>query len=400
MTTIISTLMASMAPLQAVIGTVFIIFVAFSVLAVQFWTDLPRLQCPSPTVICTGSMILDPAELGCVCTALNITDGGPGHFQLRNGEWSRVKTIPASLDMTGDFITQLEGCEGVPKMEELFYCDGLGAIKFDNIFWTMVVVFQTITLEGWTEIMYLVDNSTEGSFGWLYFVSVAFFAGLFVIQLLLAVITKSYSDVAADERAQASGDMNQWLANAVGFWMDHSPLELEVPPDTLITKHFQLMLDKEPSNDSESPWSPYQTSTPNSAAGADSGDGDASGVALTLRRLTLAEIVAGVDLLWEEIIGASPLPAAVSSSKYVGVYASSINVSARRGSEQDCRRGPNQLALEAAFDAKKPIKNVETFRLLLEHAVMYNKLLAIFEDFDANDDGEIDMQEFVMIVVR
>eukprot|EP01047_Picozoa_sp_COSAG01_P111433 COSAG01_NODE_40219_length_466_cov_1.043597_1_plen_106_part_01 len=98
------------------------------------------------------------------------------------------------------------------------YCDSYGAIRFDNILWTMVAVFQTITMEGWTSIMYTVDATSENSVGWLFFVCVVFFAGMFVVQLLLAVITKSYSDIASEERKMASGSLNEWLSSAVREW--------------------------------------------------------------------------------------------------------------------------------------------------------------------------------------
>ena len=128
MTTIISTLLASMKPLRAVIGTVLIIFVAFSVLAVQFWTELPRFLCASPTEICSSAMILDPVQLGCLCEPANITNGGAGSYRLgpagsdgENQEWARYKEIPAGLS-----AASVAPCVGGPKMEEWLYCDGLG----------------------------------------------------------------------------------------------------------------------------------------------------------------------------------------------------------------------------------------------------------------------------------
>jgi signal transduction histidine kinase len=106
----------------------------------------------------------------------------------------------------------------------------------------MVVVFQTVTLEGWTDIMYTVDSTSELSLGWLYFVLVAFFAGLFVVQLLLAVITKSYSDVAAEERAELSADIHDWLGHAITFWMRQSPLTIQMPNEQLVADHFEMMM--------------------------------------------------------------------------------------------------------------------------------------------------------------
>jgi len=96
--------------------------------------------------------------------------------------------------------SDISSCVGEPRVEDWFYCDSQGAIRFDNFFYSVVAVFQVITLEGWTDIMYTVDDATEFSVAWMFFVAIVLFVGMFVIQLLLAVITKAYSDEAQKER--------------------------------------------------------------------------------------------------------------------------------------------------------------------------------------------------------
>eukprot|EP01051_Picozoa_sp_SAG22_P025890 SAG22_NODE_7892_length_700_cov_0.710483_1_plen_148_part_01 len=54
MTTIMATLISSVHQLKDVLLIVILIFFIFSILAVQFWTELPRLQCDSPLTLCTA----------------------------------------------------------------------------------------------------------------------------------------------------------------------------------------------------------------------------------------------------------------------------------------------------------------------------------------------------------
>ena len=91
-----------------------------------------------------------------------------------------------------------------------FYCDSMGAISFDNIGTTMMAIFQSVTLEGWTDIMYRTDeleNPIRGG-GWVYFIMLIFFAGLFVVNLALAVIAESYGE-ATDEEETREAEMEE-----------------------------------------------------------------------------------------------------------------------------------------------------------------------------------------------
>lgn len=73
-----------------------------------------------------------------------------------------------------------------------------GITSFDNFLWSVNTIFQCITLEGWTPIMYwTMDATTVWSF--LYFVVLIWVGGFFVLQLALAVVTDSYADMAEDE---------------------------------------------------------------------------------------------------------------------------------------------------------------------------------------------------------
>ena len=191
MTTIMATLISSVHQLKDVLLIVILIFFIFSILAVQFWTELPRLQCDSPLTLCTAEDIVDAGQIGCVCASAGINRT----LEQVDGHWTRTKQMSSAANES-----DISSCVGEPRVEDWFYCDSQGAIRFDNFFYSVVAVFQVITLEGWTDIMYTVDDATEFSVAWMFFVAIVLFVGMFVIQLLLAVITKAYSDEAQKER--------------------------------------------------------------------------------------------------------------------------------------------------------------------------------------------------------
>eukprot|EP00899_Mesostigma_viride_P026282 jgi/Mesvir1/6839/Mv09018-RA.1 len=69
---------------------------------------------------------------------------------------------------------------------------GDSIIGFDNIFLSLLTIFQCITLEGWTDIMYRVgDWSTQWTN--LYFVCLIFCGPFFIINLFLAVLKSKFA---------------------------------------------------------------------------------------------------------------------------------------------------------------------------------------------------------------
>ena len=66
-------------------------------------------------------------------------------------------------------------------------------ISFDNILYSLVSVFQTITLEGWSDIM-MYSQETFSYFSVFYFLPLVFFGSYLILNLSIAVITSNFSD--------------------------------------------------------------------------------------------------------------------------------------------------------------------------------------------------------------
>jgi hypothetical protein len=76
-----------------------------------------------------------------------------------------------------------------------------GTFSFDNILLSMMNIFQIITLEGWTDMMYIVRD-TERTFAYDALFLLCVVLGSFVILNLMVAVQASYLDQAFEEEEQ------------------------------------------------------------------------------------------------------------------------------------------------------------------------------------------------------
>ncbi|XP_029463873.1 voltage-dependent L-type calcium channel subunit alpha-1F [Rhinatrema bivittatum] len=82
-----------------------------------------------------------------------------------------------------------------------------GITNFDNFFFAMLTVFQCITMEGWTDVLYWMQDAMGYELPWLYFVSLIIFGSFFVLNLVLGVLSGEFSK--EREKAKARGDFQK-----------------------------------------------------------------------------------------------------------------------------------------------------------------------------------------------
>ena len=63
--------------------------------------------------------------------------------------------------------------------------------SFDNILYALLAVFQSVTLEGWAQIMVMVQKGFS-RYVFLYFVPLTFIGAYFFLNLTLAVLKIEY----------------------------------------------------------------------------------------------------------------------------------------------------------------------------------------------------------------
>ncbi|XP_061634035.1 voltage-dependent R-type calcium channel subunit alpha-1E [Phyllopteryx taeniolatus] len=68
-----------------------------------------------------------------------------------------------------------------------------GITQFDNILFAVLTVFQCITLEGWTTVLYNVDDALGPSWNWLYFIPLIIIGSFFVLNLVLGVLSGEFA---------------------------------------------------------------------------------------------------------------------------------------------------------------------------------------------------------------
>lgn len=64
-----------------------------------------------------------------------------------------------------------------------------GITNFDNFGLAMLTVFQCITLEGWTDMLYYIQDAMGNSWQWIYFISMVILGAFFVMNLILGVLS-------------------------------------------------------------------------------------------------------------------------------------------------------------------------------------------------------------------
>lgn len=64
-----------------------------------------------------------------------------------------------------------------------------GITNFDNFGLAMLTVFQCVTMEGWTTVMYNINDAVGNMWPWIYFVSLIIIGSFFVLNLVLGVLS-------------------------------------------------------------------------------------------------------------------------------------------------------------------------------------------------------------------
>jgi Ion transport protein len=73
-----------------------------------------------------------------------------------------------------------------------------GATNFDNIFYSILMVFVCVTLEGWSDIQRMIQQGMTNVM-FLYFVPLVFIGAFFLLNLTMAVINSKFTEAHKDQ---------------------------------------------------------------------------------------------------------------------------------------------------------------------------------------------------------
>ncbi|KAM9475444.1 voltage-dependent R-type calcium channel subunit alpha-1E [Clarias gariepinus] len=68
-----------------------------------------------------------------------------------------------------------------------------GITQFDNILFAVLTVFQCITMEGWTTVLYNANDALGPTWNWLYFIPLIIIGSFFVLNLVLGVLSGEFA---------------------------------------------------------------------------------------------------------------------------------------------------------------------------------------------------------------
>ncbi|XP_063742041.1 voltage-dependent R-type calcium channel subunit alpha-1E-like isoform X1 [Eleginops maclovinus] len=88
---------------------------------------------------------------------------------------------------------------GVRKCPEGYDCNDTwigpndGITQFDNILFAVLTVFQCITMEGWTAVLYNTNDALGTTWNWMYFIPLIIIGSFFVLNLVLGVLSGEFA---------------------------------------------------------------------------------------------------------------------------------------------------------------------------------------------------------------
>ncbi|XP_075986928.1 muscle calcium channel subunit alpha-1-like isoform X2 [Anticarsia gemmatalis] len=130
---------------------------------------------------------------------------GKMHKTCYNKYTDEMMDAPHPCDVDNGFNCSMIGED--MECREGWIGPNFGITNFDNFGLSMLTVFQCITLEGWTDVMYNIQDAMGNSWEWLYFVSMVILGAFFVMNLILGVLSGEFSK--EREKAKNRGDFQK-----------------------------------------------------------------------------------------------------------------------------------------------------------------------------------------------
>ena len=189
---LVVTLLRSLPMLFDVLILVFFAFFIFGIIGVQLFMSKTSQRCAilgNPAAGCESCGLQDAAgytgcDTSCVIPAAPtwVYQGGEDGDVLCSGP--RWNSYPDRGDAGGGNACPAGQYCVQQRKQDL---PNFGFSNFDNIAWAWLTIFQCISMEGWTNIMYMVMDTTS-TWTWPYFVVLIVFGSFFAVNLALAVL--------------------------------------------------------------------------------------------------------------------------------------------------------------------------------------------------------------------
>ncbi|KAJ1455949.1 Ion transport protein-domain-containing protein [Pelagophyceae sp. CCMP2097] len=170
-------------------------------------SDYAHPRRPALDVGADGYLPLD-IERGPTTCGSNFDADGHARFKFMPPLYTKQllrKHVPKKLDDWGRFPSGLFASLYPEFIEDLNF----GYTNFDNLGYAFVSLFQAVTMEGWTDIMYQCMNVATPFWALTLFVSLFACGSMLVLNLVLGVIADTLSD---EEQAEEEQEQEEHLA--------------------------------------------------------------------------------------------------------------------------------------------------------------------------------------------
>uniref|UniRef100_A0A5F8GDC3 Voltage-dependent R-type calcium channel subunit alpha n=1 Tax=Monodelphis domestica TaxID=13616 RepID=A0A5F8GDC3_MONDO len=116
-------------------------------------------------------------------------------LEFYSGKLHRACFMNNSDDFKGFDPPHPCGVQGCPEGYECRDWIGPndGITQFDNILFAVLTVFQCITMEGWTTVLYNTNDALGATWNWLYFIPLIIIGSFFVLNLVLGVLSGEFA---------------------------------------------------------------------------------------------------------------------------------------------------------------------------------------------------------------
>ncbi|XP_011688054.1 PREDICTED: voltage-dependent calcium channel type A subunit alpha-1-like isoform X2 [Wasmannia auropunctata] len=161
---VLKSIIKAMAPLLQIGLLVLFAIVIFAIIGLEFYSGTLHKTCYSIEDI---NIIIKDGEQPSPCSSADNKDDAP----------------PGAYVCNASISTCLELWEGPNS----------GITSFDNIGFAMLTVFQCITMEGWTSILYWTNDALGSAYNWIYFIPLIVLGSFFMLNLVLGVLSGEFA---------------------------------------------------------------------------------------------------------------------------------------------------------------------------------------------------------------
>ncbi|RXN26532.1 voltage-dependent P Q-type calcium channel subunit alpha-1A-like protein [Labeo rohita] len=119
-------------------------------------------------------------------------------------------------NITGEMFDE-QPCGELParKCDDGFNCSeywlgpNYGITQFDNVLFAVLTVFQCITMEGWTDMLYYSNDALGSAWNWMYYVPLIIIGSFFMLNLVLEEVILAEDDDGTGSRRRPTIKKNK-----------------------------------------------------------------------------------------------------------------------------------------------------------------------------------------------